>query len=189
MYAFDFPLDLQGGYNIIKSNFRKECGNQFYDIYHTIICQQIEENNIKGVNGLIRWIDVIGYFPNNKLLFEHALSHGSFEMFMMIYYICLFWNNEGEDDQLYLNGNQHQIDPLKSEFIENMIKNNGKLFLGMDKIAELACDDDVDELYEKEYGKYMTIINNILMAYNIDMDQINTEFYDTQGDRYNELSS
>lgn len=93
---------------------RKKLGKRFYKIYHSIICSQISVNNIEAVNGLIRWIDVIGFFPNNKLLFEYALLNGKFEMFLMIYYICLFWLNE-DDDKEYLNYNHinHLMNDVK----------------------------------------------------------------------------
>ena len=199
MYAFDFPLDLAGGYHIIKDkDFMNQCGDQFYDIYHTIICQQIEQNNIKGVNGLIRWIDLIGYFPDNQLLFEHALLHGTYEMFLMIYYICLFWGND-DDDQLYLQSayiqplltNQISFYKLKYDFINRMISQHGKLFLGMDEISIQALTES-DQQYDWsqiEYDKYEKYIRDILLTYDVDMPQINRDFYNTCRDKYNELSS
>lgn len=61
-------------------------------------------------------------------------------MFLMIYYICLFWVNEGEKNQLYMNITQLD-DSLKYKFINSMIENHGGLSYIMDKAATLACDD------------------------------------------------
>lgn len=95
-------------------------------------------------------------------------------MFLMIYYICLFWVNEGVN-QPYLKYCHYEIlvkcdcvdKQLKINFIENLNNMYGNL--------------DLNDKYEK-------LIVNILLKYNIDMDKINTEFYNIQGDHYKELS-
>lgn len=121
---------MRAGYDIIT----QELFNDLYDEFHQLICQEIVNNNIHGVNALIRWIDVAGYFPDYILLFNHALQHGSYEMFLMIYYICLFWPNEGCDSHNYLN-NIGQCDELKLNFINHIHKKFGKMHIGMDDIA------------------------------------------------------
>lgn len=40
-------IDMQRGYNLIKNKqFMDECGDDFYDIYHAIIWDEIKNNNI-----------------------------------------------------------------------------------------------------------------------------------------------
>lgn len=94
-------FDMGTGYTICKDKeFKKSCktydGMGFYNVYHNIICDQMDKNNILAVNGLIRWIDYRGYYPDNGRLYMHAFVHGEIGMFLMIYYICLFWENDGD---------------------------------------------------------------------------------------------
>lgn len=57
-------IDLGTGYEICTNHyFRNLCGDNFYTIYHDIMYHEINKNNILGVNGLIRWIDMCGVFP------------------------------------------------------------------------------------------------------------------------------
>jgi hypothetical protein len=188
MEAIDLTK-MRAGYDIIKNNLY----DNPYDQFHELICQEIEKNNIHGVNALIRWIDIIGYFPNNELLFNHSLQHGSYEMFLMIYYICLLWVNE-DDNGDYLKNvivyNDMVDYELKRNVVEKMNKKFGKMFIGMDDVAEMALteNDDIDMLYEKQREQYEKLINKELYQYNIIMKDINTLFYETEGERYNELS-
>ncbi len=148
-------LNLESGYHIIHSlsidgNVPGVIG--FYDAYHNIILQEIEKNNIKGVNGLIRWIDVAGYYPNNKSLYKHALLYGSFEMFLMIYYICIFWCND-DDNHEYLDYNylqKYHMDNVKSCFLQKMNNKFGKLKPSIDEEAMEAAGTYEEDLVELE---------------------------------------
>ena len=159
------------------------------------------------VNGLIRWIDVAGYFPDNKRLFQHAYIHGSYEIFLMIYYICLFWGNDN-DDQNYLNYQDiTKLIPtvdvdLKDEFIEIFFAKHHKFTLGMDDVAKQALlDDDMgedtakadldsqDTLMDIEFDKWDKYFLELLYACNIDLEEINESFYRTEGELYNKMSS
>ncbi len=179
---------MHAGYDIIKRNLF----NDLYDDFHQLICQEIVNNNIHGVNALIRWIDVVGYFPNYVLLFNHALQHGSYEMFLMIYYICLFWPNDGIDDYNYLNNivNQCVDYELKLNFINHIHERFGKMDIGMDNIAlkALTEHDDLDALLKNQSNAYEILINGELFKYNIDMQHINRLFYESENTRYTELS-
>lgn len=176
---------LRAGYDIIK----QQLFDDLYDEFHQLICQEIVNNNIHGVNAMIRWIDVAGYFPDNVLLFNHSLQHGSYEMFLMIYYICLFWPNEGLDNHDYLN-NVGPCDELKFKFINHIHKQFGKMHIGMDHIAlqALTEHDGIDTLLENQSKAYELEINKELLKYNIDMDHINRLFYESENKRYTELS-
>lgn len=128
------------GYELCTDkNFRILCAGYFYDIYHYIICKAISENNILGVNGLIRWIDYCGFFPNNERLFMQALMHGKIEMFLMIYYICLFWSNDN-DNKEYLTYEKINgiFDNIKINITTNNLVLSEKNELNMDVIGVIA---------------------------------------------------
>ncbi len=188
---------LVAGYHLISDEPFRNADDDIYGRYHSIMCEQIEKNNILCVNGMIRWIDLAGFFPDYKLLFEHAYIHGPFEMFLMVYYICLFWNNDN-DDQLYLITNHiEQLIPMvdgddKINFVNGMIHKYGKLTLGMDDVAALALlltDKSVYELREEDEQKFKYDICSMLLKYDIIMNDINTTFYNHYDKEYNDMSS
>lgn len=186
-------IQFRAGYDIIK----KEIFNvNLYLQYMNLICEEIAKNNIRGVNGLIRYLDLIGYFPDNEQMFNMALSHGSLEMFAMIYYICLLWNNE-DDNCLYLKTFKIKNIPidvrdyeLKMNFLTNIYKYHGKFHIGMSNIAQqsLTENDDIDVLYDNQREAFEKCINEALKTYNINMKEINRQFYESEHHRYNELS-
>jgi hypothetical protein len=183
----------RAGYDIIKKEIFKD---NLYDLYMDLICDEIIKNNIRGVNGLIRYLDLIGYFPDNNRMFNVALKHGSFEMFLMIYYICLFWNNENDLYQYLENLKIENLNYLyeydfKLSFLKDIYKQHGKFHIGMDNVAEQALteNDNIDTIYENQENAFEKSINNALIPYDINMKEINTQFHESEHDRYNELSS
>ena len=169
---FTFPMDISAGYHIFNDEaFIKQYYGRVYEVFNSIICDEIEKNNLLCVNGLIRWLDVVCYFPDNQLMFEHAYKYGSYEMFLMIYYICLFWGNEN-DYQTYLEY-QHikTLKPLKDEekkndYINSFYHQYGKFKLGMDDVAKAALlnTDDEDELSELEFEKFEQHFKKALLS-------------------------
>lgn len=113
----------------------------------------------------------------------------------MIYYICLFWSNEN-DEQEYLD--YHYIKTLtplvdadiKNEFIESFNHQYHKFAMGTDNVAiQALTNNDEDDLHEKEHDIWHKHFHDLLLSYNINMDDINKSFYYTEGDKYNEMSS
>lgn len=217
---FQTEIDMRTGYKLCTNEqFRELCGNKFYNIYHKIICSEIAKNNIISVNGLIRWIDVAGFYPDYKLLFEYSLINGNIEIFLMIYYIVLFCPND-DDDKKYLTYNHinHLMNDIKSiiktnslilnelnelprEVVQMMnIQFNIKI---VDYIDKINIINDIYTKYnglyldyegneddeEDDYDEFEEYFSNILLKYNVNMHQINNEFYKNYGQLYDELSS
>lgn len=196
-------MDMGAGYLLCTNDeFRKVCGKDFYTIYHNIICIEISKNNILGVNGLIRWIDACGYFPYNKLLFEYSLINGSFEIFLMIYYINLFWSNDDDDKKYLTYDNVHNIiNNIKSIINVNSLILNELNYVPKDVIGLITgiqlninvidyylkydfikqIYDKYDALYYYVYDDYKldefeNIFKNKLVKYDINMNKINKFF-------------
>lgn len=217
--GFNFEMNMETGYFLCtNSKYKKQCGEHFYDIYHKIICEQIKNNHILNVNGLIRWIDACGYYLDNKLLFTYALEHGTIEMFIMIYYICLFWINDN-DSRKYLDYdkitdyfsrvksavcNEFLIvneanyvpkevvllimyDLLCTKVIDINLKQN-LLSIIYTTYGDLKCPYNDDEDDQNKYNDFESRLRTILISYGIDMDKINTDFYDKYGKQYEKMA-
>lgn len=215
IFLSNIEMDMKSGYLLCTNKkFRKLCGKNFYIIYHEIICSEIANNNILSVNGLIRWIDACGYFPDNKLLFEYALINGSFEMFLMIYYICLFWSNDDDTREYLTYDNVHNIiNNIKSiinvnSLILNELNYVPKEVVGLITGIQFNINvvdyylkyDFIKEIYNKydalyyyteydnnELDELINIFKDKLLKYDIDTNKINEFFYKNYGKLYDKL--
>lgn len=220
LVGFDFEMNMGTGYFLCTNDeYRKKCGYDFCTIYHQIICNEIKKDNILNVNGLIRWIDHCGYFPNNKLLFTYTLEHGTIKMFMMIYYICLYWGNEGENDKKYVINALDYFNRMKETITAtyltvndaNLVPKEVVLLMMYDLLCTNIVDYDYkismlnnihkkfgnlpwydekldDDVFEEYYDNFEDYLQIMLKSYDINMTQINEEFYNKYGEEYEEMA-
>jgi hypothetical protein len=218
LQGFDFDMNMGTGYFLCTNQkYRKKCGKKFYTIYHEIICDQIKKNNIKNVNGLIRWIDAVGYYPDYVLLFDFSLKCGTIEMFLMIYYICVFWS---DCDSNYINYNIITMffNSIKSTICNDFLIINSLKYVPKEVVLLMMKDlldinvidyhfkvNAINEIYnhygsklsytydemlednDEKHDAFESFIHSMLIKYNIDMKKINTEFYDEYEDQHGKL--
>jgi hypothetical protein len=155
-------INMGTGYNLITSEkYREFYGKNFYKKYHDMICSEISKNNIMGVNGLLKW--VAGYYVDNKRIFEYALINASIEMFLMIYYTCLFLPNDGDDKKYmtYENVN-HLFNDIKYRININSLILNELNYVPKDVIGLMSgLQFNVNIIdYQLKYDFITKIFNN-----------------------------
>lgn len=178
-----YPLVSQTtGYDIFDEHRNKVN----YDEYHGLICREISRGNAVGVDSLIRWIDVAGYFPDYCKLFRYAAVHGTISMYLMIYYMILFWNEEqsiptfGESFGI-LDDGCIDVDEKRDFLLRVYVKYKSLTYYKNEDEKEEYDNDNECKLFQDA-------LENKLIKYGINMRDINKSFWKNCEDKYDEMS-
>jgi len=205
-------VDMLTGYHIFN-NVRMARDDHFMEDYYQLMYREMKQNNIKGVNGLIRWLDQAGWYIDNEALFNYSLLHCPIEMFLMIYYICLFWSNDIDDrhylqfdlvnniltknykisvNNIFLTKNCIDYD-YKFVAIHKINNKFGRLnYSDFDQSNAVGAAQDVygvDIEIDHNYDLWHSFFVKHLLRFNIDMEAINTQFYKKYNQEWHNMSS
>jgi hypothetical protein len=168
------------GYDIFQSFYDETNLEEYYDL----ICREIRRGNAVNVDALVRFLDVSGTFPDYEMMFQHAAAHGTISMYIFVFYMFSFWNEEQEIPTFQgsiniLNENCIDVEE-KVKFLSDIFEKYGSLTYYKENIDE---DDD-----EREHDLFYDFLNSSLLKYDIDVREINKSFWENCGDKHTEMS-
>jgi len=171
------------GYDIFQLFYNETNLEEYYDL----ICREIRRDNVVNVDALVRFLDVSGTFPDYEMMFQHAAAHGTISMYIFVFYMFSFWNEEQEIPTFQgsiniLNENRIDVEE-KRKFLSDIFEKYGSLSYYKENGDEDPKYDD-----EREYHLFYDFLNSSLLEYGIDVCEINKSFWKNCGDKHTEMS-
>jgi hypothetical protein len=171
------------GYNIFKNYYNEVNLEEYYDL----ICREIERGNVVEVDALVRFLDVSGTFPDYERMFQHVAVHGTISMYIFVFYMFSFWNEEQEIPTFresigILNENCIDVKE-KRKFLSDIFEKYGSLSYYKENIDEDPKYDD-----EREHNLFYDFLTLSLLVYGVDVREINKSFWKNCEAKHTELS-